>query len=99
MIRSVISSTVAGPRAVTTTSYEIMWPQKQDQFILSYITSETRYGYDDDIILVQELFDLGTKTLLLITHHDDATKVGVILNRDERSESMNCDKNIDVDVE
>ena len=26
-------------------------------------------------------------------------KVGVILNRDERSESMNCDKNIDVDVE
>lgn len=76
---------------------------RRNKISLSYLTSqvgsETRYGYDDDIILVQELFDLGTKTLLLITHHDDATKVGVILNRDERSESMNCDKNIDVDVE
>lgn len=76
---------------------------RRNKISLSYLTSqvgsETRYGYDDDIILVQELFDLGTKTLLSITHHDDATKVGVILNRDERSESMNCDKNIDVDVE
>ena len=74
---------------------------RRNKISLSYLTSqvgsETRY--DDDIILVQELFDLGTTTLLSITHHDDATKVGVILNRDEGSESMNCDKNVDIDVE